>query len=601
MKYRKVNSESDSDSDFPETRNRTNRNKIKRSKSRSVFTNTKTAFHCLCLVTTATIIYQVYSSSTSYNGYLKQNLIRPIKFKIDPYLHKQSNSPHSREFKYLNKVYEKKFENDKMSKLLKRINLEKSSVKFISNSEHIITFQFYPIDTIDLSVYRTGKDVIQARLVLANGFKQPAVFLANVSHDSGSYVLEFDLANPSGMYKGGYTDNEKNYLSVVKIANGRDIELIDRLYQLPVSLGISYIEMAKKPVLDENDVSNVKCHVNRTYLKHYVPRKTEFCPFSNLVCQCHDQTSFDMNKYTSNVKPFNFGFVNFLDEKKAVLGSEIREIVVKSSYEFEWSSEVQPSDLRSKLVDSKFTEFVFIGDATIKQWFDHFNTLFPELSCTSSFNNKKFEFSPFEENIKQFSPKSCSFNPFYDSSLQNLPPAQKLKISYILHGQPYLEAEVRQDLTPDEVVSLRTVLGRESEEKSISTKTIFIGIGLHWTLFGPSYFENRISKILEVVKNSDCQTTGDKIVFKTLEYVKSRPHSSALTFSPYTIHKFNEILKILVEPVECAQIADTWSMTFALQNELVLGNDGGKMSEPYLEQDLLGRILNRVLNNAMKF
>ena len=42
-------------------------------------------------------------------------------------------------------------------------------------------------------------------------------------------------------------------------------------------------------------------------------------------------------------------------------------------------------------------------------------------------------------------------------------------------------------------------------------------------------------------------------------------------------------------------------MTFALQNELVLGNDGGKMSEPYLEQDLLGRILNRVLNDAMKF
>jgi hypothetical protein len=187
MKYRKVYSESDSDSEFyPETQNKTDRNK-KRSKSRSTFTNTKTAFHFLCLVTTSTIIYQIYSSSTSYNGYLKQNLIRPIKFKIDPFLHKQSNSPHSREFKYLNKVYEKKFENDKMSKLLKRINLEKSSVKLISNLKNVITFQFYPIDTVDLSVYRTGKDLIQARLVLSNGFKQPAVFLANVSYDSSSY------------------------------------------------------------------------------------------------------------------------------------------------------------------------------------------------------------------------------------------------------------------------------------------------------------------------------------------------------------------------------------------------------------------------------
>ena len=339
-------------------------------------------------------------------------------------------------------------------------------------------------------------------------------------------MLEFDLKNPNSMYKGGYTDNEKNYLSVVKIANGRDIELIDRLYELPVSLGISYIEMAR-PILNENDVSSVKCHVNSTYLKHYVPRKTEFCAFSNLVCQCQDQAKtnsmhFDMFQYSSDVKPFNFGFVNFLDEKKTVLGSETREISVKSSPEFEWSSEIQPTDLRSKLVDSKFTEFVFIGDATMKQWFDHFKSIFPELSCTPSFKNTAFKFSPFEENIKQFSPKSCSFNPFHDSSLQR---DRKMKISYILHGQPYLESGVRQDLTPDEVLSLSTVLDRSIEksdeksgEKSNEAKTIFIGIGLHWTLFGPIYFENRIKKILKLVENSDCQTTGDKIVFKTLEY-----------------------------------------------------------------------------------
>jgi len=343
----------------------------------------------------------------------------------------------------------------------------------------------------------------------------------------------------------------------------------------------------------------VKCHVNRTYLKHYVPRNADFCPFSNLVCQCRDGTNFHLltSQYTSNVNPFNFGFVNFLDEKKAVLGSEVRKIVVKSSPKFEWSSEVQPDGLRSKLVDSKFNEFVFIGDATIKQWFDYFKTFFPELSCTSSFNDKIYEFSPFEENIKKFSPKTCSFNPFHDSSLAA---AQKMKISYILHGQPYLEAGVRQDLTPDEALSLATVLDRKSGDSG-RAKTIFMGIGLHWTLFGPSYFENRISKILEVVKKSDCQTTGDRVVFKTLEYVKSLPHSSALTFSPYTLHKFNEILKNLVEPVQCAQIADTWSMTFALQDDLVLGNDGGKMSEPYLEESFLDRILNRVLNDVMEF
>ena len=213
VSYRRINSDSEDNNSVSEYDLPVRRKKYKKS---SRINNTKTLFHCLCLLTTTTVIYQIYSSSTSYNGYLNQNLIRPIQFKIDPYLHKKANSEHSKEFKYLNKVYTKTYENDKIKTSLKRIDMEKSSIKLISSNQNNITFKFFPIDRKDHSVYLTGNDVIEARLVILNGFKQAAIFLGKVSHDSTSYVIEFDLRDSGNMFKGGgYIQNgEGNYLSI---------------------------------------------------------------------------------------------------------------------------------------------------------------------------------------------------------------------------------------------------------------------------------------------------------------------------------------------------------------------------------------------------
>jgi len=480
----------------------------------------------------------------------------------------------TKELSWLQHEYDRKY-HDK-SYTTTEVDFSQTSIKLSSYDKQtgIMIYEVYLYDSEGYPLLRGG-NLISARAISEFG----QVVLAETSYsEQGYYAISFNFNQLNTSYNSHIlSEKNTNSISVSLLSSARAREEIERIFKLEVPLGISVYELYD----GKNFITN--CHVNKKYLKHSTNpalQKKKFVAYMPVVKsqrkrdRKHEKDSsvksllyclepkigaprFDPEKFYALKKVQNYAFINFLHSKLKTLRPVVKEFPI----DIPGTSSIQQLSTRimhekvSQLTDKFKTGIHFVGDRGLLQWYTYFTTNIFQMSrtaCRPGFLDEN------ETNIQYIlHPETCR----KDSK----------EVSFIAHGQPIAPVQEKKSFTGDtkfEGDSLRRIF--ENRPNSL----VVLGLGYEFTTFGFDYFENRVKLIKSTIEGIERESKHDfKILVKTLDFRRANPLNCPQSFSFYVVTEFNKILTNELGSLKSVEILNSFDITFALQEELIVGKE----------------------------
>lgn len=543
-------------------------------------------FYLLCGVSVLMLIYQVMTI-TQNDSSLMTVIKTKVRHRINEKLHNLPNSKDTRESKVLAKNYAKHYE-DKHLHNTNHLRFHGSTFKECASRTEVgsdgnyttYVYSFVPAND-DVLPYDTGSDLVMARLVSTEG----TVFLADKEAKDKDrpheYTFIFNTADRSKQYFSNFVRRQKyssDFVEIIRIQSGRDVEIVERMYKLHTPMGVNSFK-----VEDKRDAKHVqKCYPN--YSRHHMRASKGTTSWPSKAKEqfiCENMTH-PVPEANAKISPelTNYGFVIFLENQSVDLPIAKKSFNLKTQISAPLSPAIQPEVLNAhieRLIDTHHS-LNFIGDASIQAWYDHIRSqVMSSANCVPGFHSRYLEPGTYAEEVEL--PQTCTSR--VAVSREHF---TTRRIARIMHGGAVLSS-VDAAAAPHELDSLQEVMkARDADQPTL----VFVGIGLEWTLFNQTYFQNRLKKIRGWLETEP--RTGLTVIIKTIEMVNMRPHLTIQSSTPpCVIHKFNGIIKDTFKNTNGVKIADTYSMTLACNDEL-------SDTTPYVKgNEFLAKVMDRTL------
>lgn len=517
------------------------------------------------------------SAKISYHGYVTLGKVTD----------KNDNGQYALEFDYKEMYYDKDLEKSSISKNSKDPYL---TVTVLQNKRDIeIIKRLYTLTDMNSEEARGDRDQDEASTFSSTtGSQSLTQGRSKTKHDRKSKIRDVSLPIGVSYYELKNPSVKPLTLNPQNTRSGFRKDLASQLLE-----------------------SSAKCHVKSNYIHHLIQKsksnhkidKNESnCKILNteLICECNEKTvNVRPDDFVSIKGIENYGYINFLQNLNVTMVPITRDFISTKGHRqhgyqlssSKWKLPGQPNpdnslfkemmDFRMKL---KISDFYFIGDGSLKNWYETFKKRAMRIKATLVQNKGQF----LEMIVNNATQSRSTINSYTQPETTTVP---DLTAAYIPHGEPYIDQHYLA-YAPEETVTLRYIRHYASTNRRSKTVVVFLGIGEQWTLLGEDHFRNRLTNISNFLRQNPFNF---KIVVKLLEYKTPRPHICSTSFSPFVVNRFNIIIKEVFQELHTDRkliYADAWSPSLALADSI-------RRNGMVVPQELLDRMLKKALTDLI--